>query len=188
MNNFSRIGIIKQNGDIDIIFSCKDNELNHLLEFKKDDYVDKIYDYEEEIKDEIYFHPQIKESHLLYIKEYLKTHFVDGFKKMKINPQSFSMDIYLYYFLTKLNNVVLINSGAHHNLLFVPNNGMNDEQVQSLKKICEIFKEDTWSISENMHFEIFEDNGQKYKYLEPGEQFKNNLEEYVKTYEKGRTL
>ena len=65
---------------------------------------------------------------------------------------------------------------------------MNDEQVQSLKKICEIFKEDTWSISENMHFEIFEDNGQKYKYLEPGEQFKNNLEEYVKTYEKGRTL
>ncbi len=182
MYNYSRIAIIKENGDIDIIFSCKDNEINHLLNFSKEDDVKKIYEYEESIKDNIYYHPQIKESHLLYIKQYLKSHFVDEFKKMNIDPQIFSMDIYLYYFLTQINNVVLINSGAHHNLLIAPNEGLNDEQVKSIDKICEIFKDDTWSISENMHFVDIEDHGQKYKYLEPGEQFKNNLKDYLDVY------
>ena len=182
----SRIAIIKENGDIDIIFSSKDNSTDNLLVLKKEENISKIFDFEKSIKDKTYQNKEIMERHLIYMKEYLKDHFVDEFKKMNINPLSFSSDIYLYYFLSQLKNVVLINSGAHHNILVVPNVGMNENELESLEKIKDIFPNDTsWDISEDMHFEIIEDHGQKFKILNPGEPYKNSLDEYIQSYKKG---
>ena len=182
----SRIMIIKENGDIDIIFSSKDNSTDNLLTLKEKENVNKIFDYEKSIKGKTYQNKEIMERQLIYMKEYLKDHIVEEFKKMNINPSSFSSDIYLYYFLSELKNVVLINSGAHHNILVVPNVGMNEKEVEALEKIKDIFPLDTsWDISEDMHFEIVEDQGQKYKILNPGEPYKNSLEEYIQSYKKG---
>ena len=185
--NDSRIMIIKENGDVDIIFSSKDNSTENLLTLKENENVNRVFDFEKSIKGKTYQNKEIIERHLIYMKEYLKDHFVDEFKKMKINPGSFSSDLYLYYFLSELKNVVLINSGAHHNILVVPNVGMNEKELEALEKIKDIFPLDTsWDISEDMHFDIIEENGQKYKILNPGEPYKNSLEEYIQScHQKG---
>lgn len=181
----SRILIIKENGDIDIIFSSKDNSADNLLTLKENENVNKVFEYEKSIKGKTYQNKEIMERHLIYMKEYLKDHFVEEFKRMKINPAAYSSDVYLYYFLSELNNVVLINSGAHHNILVVPNVGMNEKELESLEKIKDIFPLDTyWDINEDMHFEIIEEHGQKYKILNIGEPSKYNLEEYIQACHK----
>ena len=184
MYDFTKIAIIKENGDTDIIFSCKENSLDNFMTFKKDDDIIKIHSYQESIKNNIYDGPKKLERHLYYIKDYLKDHFVEEFEKIKVNPQKFNDDKYLYYFLSKLNNIVLINSGVYHNILIVPSIGMNTEQLNSLSKLKKIYPDDmTWSIHDNMHLITIEDNGVKYADLDVGEPYKDSLDEYINSYE-----
>ena len=181
MYNFSRIAIIKEKGDMDIIFSSKNNGCDNLLVLKKDEDVKRIYDYEETIKDDIFSNSKL-ERHIYYLRDYLKDHFIQEFNEIGLNPQKTNYDFLLYYYLKELGNVVIVNCGTRHNLLFVKREEMNKEQLESLCKISQIFKNDSWSIFENLHFEIEEKDGEKYKYLDDNEIIKSNINDYINGY------
>lgn len=173
MNADLRIIIIKQNGNMVVIFSCENNECDNVIET---DNVEEIKNYYDQIKDKVYKKKDSKDKHLFYLKDYLKNNFVEEFSSIGINPQNSDDDVLLYFLLSEFGNVILINSSEHVNLAIAPNVGLNNEQLSCIKNVDSLFDASTmWQIEDNMHFEIIEENGKKYKVLDYGDTVEGNL-------------
>lgn len=110
--NDIKILLIRENGDVDAIFSSnhKDMDSNPVTQIKNEDnsqvvkkllafydcikYEDKGYDISHKDNDSF-------DRHLFYLKDFLKNHFVDEFKRININPQDINTDLWLYFSLQR---------------------------------------------------------------------------------------
>lgn len=174
MNNLEndfRIGIIKKDGCADIIFSSNEKECKNICHLDNNDNKISIQLFYDEIKDKTYKENDNNDKHLFYLKDYLKTNFVDEFKNIGVNPQMINDDLLLYYYLSSLGNVLVINSSEHINILITPSsNGITGKQFNQLENFITLFDNNTtWAHVPNMHIETFEQNGHKYGTLEVGD-------------------
>lgn len=186
MNEDLRIIIIKRNGNMVVIFSDENNECNNFIETNSVEEVKKYYN---KIKNRVYKNNDAKDKHLFYLKDYLKNNFIEEFSNISINPQSINDDLLLYYFLSEFGNAVMVNSSEHINIAIIPNSGLSYEQSYGIKEIDNLFVESAkWEIANNMHFEIIEENGQKYKVLDVGETVQGNLKCLIEEQENKRFI
>jgi hypothetical protein len=185
-NNFEKdlkILIIRENGNIDAIFGADDESCKNLIQIKNEDNNDVseqlLFFYENSI-DKTSNNDSCMDKHLFYLKDFLKTNFIQEFKNININPQNINDDIWLYFFLSQMNNIVIINSDEHINLLITPINGISKEQSDKLNSISDLFSPSTlWDLAYEMHTEIDEFNGQKFLTLNEGDSITGNFETVI---------
>lgn len=179
MKNVIKLVIIKENGDIDYIANGKNgseiisipSETHSMAVFKK------INEMNLSLEDEKVF-----SRHLFYLKEYLKNNFVENFKDINCNPQRCDSDLLLYYYMTVFNNIILIN-GTIHNILVIPKQGINEQQLDKLFEMTDVFKgNESWNLADNIHIEIEEKDGQKFGFLETGNTIKGSINEVINAY------
>lgn len=183
--NDLRFGIIKEDGSMDMVFSANDTSCKNLVKLSSNEKVDYISDFYETIKEETYQKHDNNDKHLFYLKQYLKNNFNQEFEQLGVNPQLIQDDLLLYYYLSCLNNVILINSSEHMNIIVTPNNGINGCQFQRLNDIQNLFtyESTTWSLANNMHIETFQEDGKTYGMLNIGETHDGNLKSVISVLE-----
>lgn len=180
MKDDLRIVLIKENGNIISIFCSDDLKSRNVIEIDNSENINEIEEfYNINVKNDIEIEKNM-DRHLFYLKDYLKNHFVDEFKSIGINPNTLTEDLVLYALLSELNNIVMINSDEHNNLLVVPYTGVNDKQIDSLEKSISLFdKNCVWSTSYDMHFENVEYGGKTFKQLSVGNEITGKLENFI---------
>lgn len=186
MNNLMndlRIMLIKDNGEIDIIFSSNDESNKNTCKINNDDDIDKMNDYYNQIKDNVYNKGDNKDKHLFYLKQHIKDNLEEQFKNIGVNPQNINDDLLLYYYMSTMNYVVLVNSSEHINIMVVPSNGLSNNQENRLNDLKGIFPNNImWCLAHEMHIEVFEDNGHKYGTLELGDVIEGEYESVISEY------
>ena len=184
MDNDIRIIIINEQGNIVTIFSSENYKADNVIELPLDKYEENIDKYYETIKNKTYKADDFGDKHLIYLKDYLKNHYVNEFENIKIDPSKLMDDILLYFLLSEFNNVVLVNSSEHINIGVIPNVGITKEQIEALNKISNKFSDKiNWSFADNMHFDIVESDGKKYKMLNVGDTKDGKLKNIIKNYD-----
>lgn len=182
MNNLKdkiKLVIIKENGEVDYIIN-NDSDNNVI---SQNNYVNCMDIYKELAKQNLEGIDDKRFSrHLFYLKDYLKTNFVEEFKNINYNPQNCYEDLILYYQLTRFGNIVLIN-GTIHNILVIPRQGINEIEKDKLTQMMDVFHGDEiWSLADDMHIKIGERDGEKYGYLDIGETSQGTIDEIVNQY------
>ena len=170
MDKDIRIILIKEDGTITTLFSSLDTEIDNTIEIKKDESIEKLTEYYEQIKDLTYKKDDFMDKHLYYLKKYISDNMMEEFNNIRFNPLTCDDDLLLYFLLTEFGNVVFVNSAEHINIAAIPSVGMTDEQKSSIEKLESVMNKKTnWEIADNMHFEVQELGGKKYKSLNVGE-------------------
>lgn len=189
-NNFEndiRILIIRENGDVDAIFSSNNEKCKNTIQIKNDNnsnIINKLLTFYKKIENTTYTKNDCLDRHLFYLKDFLNYNFIDEFKAININPQTINEDLFLYYLLTEMKNIIIISSNEHENLLITPINGISEEQNSKLNSICKLFSPNTlWNLLYEMHTEICEYDGKKYCTLNIGDSISGNSNNIISEYQ-----
>ena len=171
LDNDFRIGIIRKDGKVDIIFSADDESCKNSILLESYEDIEKAESFYNEIASSTYKKGKGGDKHLFYLKQYLEKNFIEEFQNMNVNPQSISDDLLLYYYLSTINNIVFVNSSEHINILISPSAGISKEQENRLNDIQKVFINDLdrWASTNDMHIETFKENGQVFGTLELGQ-------------------
>lgn len=177
-----RIMIFSQDGTIDAIFGPTDKNGNNTIKIEdatSESTINKLKQYQAQLINKENRQDTLSDRHLFYLKEFLKNNYIEEFKSIKRNPQKIMDDTLLYYYLTRLNKIVLINSSSHTNILCIPSEGITEKQLEKLETINELFsKETNWEIADNMHIEIYDGYG----FLNIGDTYKIKTNEIIDEY------
>lgn len=183
MSDKIKFVIIKDNGNIVTIFTSDNNFDDNIIEISADDSIDCVINYYESNKDRIRKDKDGCDNHIFYLRDYLKTHFQEEFKKMNIDPATINDDLYLYYLVSSLNNIVIVNSPSHTDIAVIPKNSINKKQIDSLNKAVNLFDDSiNWCVADNMHLEIIEEDGKKFKWFNHGETKNGKLKNIIIEY------
>lgn len=166
MNEDIRLVLINPEGELTVIFSNEDITSSNSVVVTKEENIDKISDYYDTIQDKKYKGEKFFDKHLTYLQSYLENNYVEEFKSVNYDPLNCSSDVLLYYFLSTFGVVVLINSSEHINAAIFQNDLVTDNQKDRIKE-CELLfnKQTCWDINGNVHFDIIEEDGKKYRIL-----------------------
>ena len=86
----------------------------------------------------------------------------------------------LYYNLSNLGYIVLVNSNEHFNIFITPNSGITVEQKNRLEDLNTIIPDNIkWEYAPNIHIETFDDNGVICGYLDIGDTIHNSFRNIV---------
>lgn len=181
--------IIKDDGSIDTIFTCNNDYMNNMIEIGPGDDIDKIINYYKQNVNWICKDKVGSDNHIFYLQDYLKKHFNKEFSDMKIDPNKIQDDLLLYYLVSSLNNIVIVNSESHTDIAIIPKDEINEEQIKSLNKVVNLFDDDiNWCVCDNMFLETIEEDNNKYKMLRYGDTKNGKLKDIVKLYNKDEDL
>ncbi|MBE6160583.1 MAG: hypothetical protein E7157_06035 [Lactobacillales bacterium] len=181
--NDIRIILIKDNGDIQVIFSSNDESNKNTCTINNVDDIKMINEYHDKIKNVVYNKNDNNDKHLFYLKQHINDNLSNEFKKMGINPNNIKDDLLLYYYMSTMNYVVLVNSSEHINIMVTPSNGISNNQENRLDDLKNIFPNNIlWCLSHEMHIEVFEENGHKYGTLELGDVIEGKYEDVISKY------
>lgn len=187
MNNLCndiRIMIIKDNGSMDVIFSSNDESNKNTCKLNSTDDINFINQYHNEIKNTVYTNDDNNDKHLFYLKQHIKDNMEEEFKKVRINPDIINDDLLLYYYISTMNYVILVNSSEHINIMIIPSSGISNEQLNRINDLKDIFPNNiNWCLSNDMHIETFESDGKKYGTLEVGNVIEGMYEDVIDEYE-----
>ena len=185
----ARLLLIDESGNMTIIFSSENIDSENNMEVKYAEDFKIVEEYRNEIDDKVRKKKDMKDRHLFYLKDYLKTHYLDEFKKIGYDPQRTNDDLLLYLFLSEFGVATLINSSEHINIAFIPRVGMSDEQDYTVKEAMKLFPKDTqWHVIDDAKFVIEESNGQKYKIPDYGNEKRIIIGEYTDSEMQGMKL
>lgn len=186
MNNLCndiRIMLIKDNGSMDIIFSSNDESNKNTCKLNRTDDINLINQYHNEIKNTVYTKNDNNDKHLFYLKQHIKDNMEEEFKKVRINPDIINDDLLLYYYISTMNYVILVNSFEHINIMVIPSFGISNEQLNRINDLKDIFPNNiNWCLSNEMHIETFESDGKKYGTLEVGNVIEGKYEDVIDEY------
>lgn len=160
--NDLRLILIKDDGSLDMIFSADDESDKNTLHLDIADLSSGVILYHELIKDKTYNKDNCDDKHIFYLKQYIK--------RNNLDIKDSNDDLMLYYNLSNLGYIVLVNSKEHFNIFITPNNGITENQKNRLEDLNTIMPDNIkWEYAPNMHIETFKENNIVYGTLEIGE-------------------
>ena len=173
-----RIIIFNEDGTIDAIFASENSKKeNNIKTYNLDNIecIKELLNFEKKLitkeKDE-----NDIDRHLFYLKSFLKDNYQKEFAEKRINPTRVMDDTLLYYYLTRINKAILINSSNHINLLCTPREGVNELQAEKIEIIKNLFNYTfSWELVDDMRIERYKDNPRQ-GYLEIGNTKKGNID------------
>ena len=169
---------------MDVIFSSNDESNKNTCKLNSTDDINLINQYHNEIKNTVYTNDDNNDKHLFYLKQHIKDNMEEEFKKIRINPDIINDDLLLYYYMSTMNYVILVNSSEHINIMVIPSSGISNEQLNRINDLKDIFPNNiNWCLSNDMHIETFESDGKKYGTLEVGNVIEGKYEDVIDEYE-----
>lgn len=179
-----RLLIVKENGNVDAIFSSNDCSCKNLVSLSSEEPLDKLHILYEKLKDETYDNDDYKDRHLFYIKQYLNNHFVEEFEKRNINVGNINDDILFYYYLASMNNMIFISSSEHNNMAILPSFGNSPIQNDRLHEVRELFGPGRlWELTDDMYLDTFEHQGVTYATIDVGKSFSGDIHSVIDMYQ-----